>query len=213
MDQKLFFLINHEWTSPRLDLLMAALSSLDLWMPLFAVLGVAVAFWGGFRGRALLLTLALTLLLSDGVISGTLKKVVNRPRPWQAAVVRQVDLARVQPRFLALGRPLRVKDSAPVPLPVEGRSFPSSHVMNTMAAGVVLAAFLGRRAWPFFLVAAAVGFSRIYTGSHWPSDVLISMPMGLAVGWLGLRAAEGAWSWAGPRWVRSVWERNPRVTG
>ena len=54
MDQRLFFLINRQWTSPVLDRIMAAASSLDLWLPFLAVLVVVAAWRGRARARWLL---------------------------------------------------------------------------------------------------------------------------------------------------------------
>jgi hypothetical protein len=44
---------------------------------------------------------------------------------------------------------------------------------------LVAVCFFGVRVWWGFLVAALVAYSRIYTGSHWPSDVATSIFVGL----------------------------------
>jgi hypothetical protein len=51
MDQALFHLINERWTSPMLDLFMAALSNSEIWKPLLIVIGLSALFFGGFKGR------------------------------------------------------------------------------------------------------------------------------------------------------------------
>ncbi len=189
MDLQLERLINAAWTHPALDRLMAVMSSLDMWLPLLAVAAVFVACRGGAKGRWFLVTLALSLALSDGVVSDSLKRIAHRPRPYQQeAGIRQIDLARhAYPRLLALFQPLEIHLSAPTPEITaaaersEGRSFPSGHTMNNFCAATVLAFFYRRRGWLYFLPAAMVGYSRIYVGAHWPSDVLASAPLGVAL--------------------------------
>jgi undecaprenyl-diphosphatase len=73
-------------------------------------------------------------------------------------------------------------------------SFPSGHTMMATVLYGVLAAFLisktPRRPWRVLIVAVAgclillVGFSRIYLGAHYLSDVLAALAEGLA--WLSL---------------------------
>lgn len=182
MDQKLERLINGAWTHPALDRLMAVMSSLDVWLPFLAIAFVFAAFCGGAKGRWFLATLVLTLAISDGVVSESLKRLAHRPRPFQqVAGIRQIDLSRhAHPRVRALFQPIEVHLSAPQTEDVvaaersEGRSFPSSHTMNNFCAATVLALFYRRWGWLYFIPAALVGYSRIYVGAHWPSDVLAS---------------------------------------
>ena len=211
MDQKLFFLINRQWTSSALDLLMASLSSFDFWMPIFAVLIVLLGVFGGFRERAFLLTLLMTVLLTDCVLTNSLKHAVNRPRPRQVQAVRLVDFAPAHPRLLAIARPLVVVDSQPETGKIAGRSFPSGHTGNNFAAATVLFAFYRRRGWLYYAVAAGVGYSRVYTGAHWPSDVLASVFLGIAMGMLGLLAAQTIWRTWGARVAPVVYGAHPTL--
>ena len=211
MDQSLFLLVNQAWTSPGLDRLMAMLSSFDFWTPLLILGIVAVIVAGRFKARAMLAVLLVVVGLTDGVVGNGLKHLVNRPRPKQAQAVRVVDLKKANPRFLAIFEPPAVKFSQPEKGLIEGRSFPSNHTADNFAAAAVLALFYRRRGWLYFLVAAAIGYSRIYTGSHWPSDVLASMFLGTVIGGLGVAAAEGAWRrWGGPL-APALHQRHPSL--
>jgi hypothetical protein len=40
MDQAIFHLINEEWTSPALDLFMAAISDVEIWKPVLIAVGL-----------------------------------------------------------------------------------------------------------------------------------------------------------------------------
>ena len=199
MDQRIFFLINRQWTSPALDRIMAAASSLDLWLPFLVALVLGVAWLGRRRARWMLVTLGLMLAVGDGLIAGPLKHLIHRPRPWQAmAGVRQVDLARhARPRVAALFEPLDITlSSTPQPGgPADtgaGRSFPSSHVVNNFCAAMVLTLFYRRWGWLYFLPATLVAYSRVYVGAHWPSDVFVSVWLALGVALLFLAGLQGA---------------------
>ena len=197
MDQKLLFLINGEWTSPALDRFMALMSCLPAWLPLLLLAGLLALWRGGFRARAFIVTAGLIVGLSDGVISRNLKRAVDRPRPPQVLGerVRVVDLAKATPRLLALARPAQVKRVAAASdfEKIEGRSFPSSHTMNTTAAALVAACFYRRRGWLAFVPALLVGYSRVYVGAHWPSDVVTSIFLALGSTLLLLALCEMLW--------------------
>ena len=45
MDQSVFHLINEKWTSPALDLFMAALSDSEIWNPLLIAIVLSALFW------------------------------------------------------------------------------------------------------------------------------------------------------------------------
>ena len=197
MDQRLLVLINQQWTSPGLDRMMTAVSSLALWLPLL-ILVVTLTLWrGGSRARWFLLCLGLTLAVNDMLVGNGLKHLAHRLRPFQAEPgVRQVDFDhRVHPQVLAIVHPLDIKvstaDSVATVPPGAGRSFPSNHTTNNFCAATLLTLFYRRRGSLYFLPAALVGYSRIYVGAHWPSDVLASAV--LAAGWVF--AVATLWRW------------------
>ncbi len=172
---------------------MAVASALGVWIPVFVVV-LAVLFWrcGVRRAGAFVATMAVAIALTDGLVCKNLKSVVNRPRPHQVVLGLTVrDVEKVKPKFLAVFKAPREKPSKPSKDPeklaaIEGRSFPSAHSANTWAAALVAVGFFGRRFWWLFLPAALVSYSRVYVGSHWPSDILPSVAIGLLFGWAAL---------------------------
>jgi undecaprenyl-diphosphatase len=210
MDRKLLLLINRQWTSPALDWIMAVFSSFDFWAPFF-ILGALLLLWrGSFHVRAALLVALLAAGVSDGLVCNPLKHLVGRPRPHQAiSELRMIDLAKAKPRLLALGRPIKVTLSHAEP-GQPGRSFPSSHTTNMTAVAMVAALFL-RWGWALFPVPLLVGYSRIYTGVHWPSDVAASLLFGVLVGLGCTWGAAALWRRFGPRYLPGLATLHPHL--
>ena len=104
------------------------------------------------------------MLLGLLVTNLTLKPLVSRARPWAvmenfATLVTSSDL----------------------------NSFPSGHTCAAFAFGVALCAALPQK-WAkaaALLAAALMGFSRLYVGVHFPTDVLAGAVIGTACGLLG----------------------------
>ena len=101
MDQALFHLINERWTSPALDLFMAAISDADVWKPLLLIVIFAALVFGGFRGRACIFCLLVTIVIA-GPITNTLKSAINRQRPKHVQSVRMVRLEKGRPEFMSI---------------------------------------------------------------------------------------------------------------
>jgi undecaprenyl-diphosphatase len=122
-----------------------------LWIALALVLSVLWRRWG-----VLFMTL-FAVAVADWASMG-LKALVDRPRP---------PLRYAQPKVL-------------VPLPHDA-SFPSGHAATSFAAATMLS-FAAPRLAPFlFLLAAAVAFSRVYVGVHYPLDIVGGAVLGTIV--------------------------------
>jgi undecaprenyl-diphosphatase len=67
-------------------------------------------------------------------------------------------------------------------------SFPSGHTATSFAAATVLTALVPRGAPFFFVLAAAIAYSRLYVSVHYPLDVLGGAVIGVATALLLLAA-------------------------
>jgi undecaprenyl-diphosphatase len=182
-DLDLFWHINRDWTNPVLDWLMPALSAIDAWMPVLGLLLVVIAWRGGKRERLMLACIAIALGLGDAVVGNSLKKLCNRVRPrdqMSDVVIR--DLAPSKPRILSLFKAPTHKLSVVKKVPTTGNSLPSNHTINLFTVATVVALFFRRWGLPMYALAAAVAYSRVYVGAHWPSDLVPSMALGVLIG-------------------------------
>ena len=211
MDQSLFHFINQQWTSRFLDLFMAAVSDSDIWRPLFVAVGVSALLFGGFKARAFVTCLVLSLLIGS-VVTSALKSAVDRRRPKQVESVRMVQLQKACPKFLTLSQKPTIRFSDSSDRSQSGPSFPSGHVATNTIIAVFCTMFY-RRGWLYWFVTAAVGYSRIYLGAHWPSDVIATVFLGVGESLFLLAVFEWIWKIMGRKWTPQLFARHPSLVG
>jgi undecaprenyl-diphosphatase len=212
MDEAIFHVINERWTNPVLDLFMASVSDAEIWKPLLILIVVLVVIFGRFKGRACIVCLLITLAISE-LFTGIIKNAVDRRRPKQVDTVRMVELAKVKPAFLKLfHKPtVRLSDESDRNLSRSGPSFPSGHTTNNTVIALCLTLFYPRRGWLYWLITAAIAYSRIYLGAHWPSDVVATIFLATGETLLILGLLELLWRWAAQRWLPDLYERHPTL--
>ena len=80
-------------------------------------------------------------------------------------------------------------DGAPLIAIPHSDSFPSGPTATSFACATVLAVLVPRAAPAFYVLALAIGYSRIYVGVHWPLDVVGGAVVGVATALLLLAIA------------------------
>jgi undecaprenyl-diphosphatase len=118
-------------------------------------------------------------------------------RPW---LFGQVAIAAGAADLLAYGIKAAVDRERPSAVYAEpdplvraphDHSFPSGHAATSFACATTLTFFAPRLAPAFFLLAAAIAWSRVYVGVHYPLDVLGGAALGVVVA-IALRMLLGA---------------------
>ena len=148
--------------STPLDRALPALSKTANHSTLWVLFAAGLATWGGRFGKRAAIRGLGSIAVTSTLVGGGLKRLFHRPRP----ALRDIPLARRLTR-----QPLTT-------------SFPSGHAASAGAFAVGAASEVPRLGPPVAVLAGAVAFSRVYTGVHYPIDVLVGAGLGSAVGLL-----------------------------
>ncbi|MDB6067838.1 MAG: Phosphoesterase PA-phosphatase related protein [Pedosphaera sp.] len=190
LDVNLFHWVNPALSNSFFDILMPFVSGNPLFGPALVVTCGLLICKGGTRGRLCVLMLILAIGLGDTLICKTLKELIHRPRPfWTLADVHLPP---------GVGR-------------TDSGSMPSSHAANWAAATMVLFIYYRKSLWFMLPMALTVGFSRIYNGVHYPSDVLVGLILGAGYAACGVWTLDALWQWAGHRWFPLWWQQLPSL--
>jgi len=192
---------------------MAICSNFDLWRPILFVV-VLFLFWrGGFRWRSFLIVTLMTIAFTDGVFTQVTKIVVNRPRPIQAlADVREVTLQKTQPALLGLFQPVSVRLSpTPVGRITVGRSFPSGHAMNNTVIATLAILFFRWWGALYIIPAALISYSRIYCGSHWPTDIIVAVVLAIGFALISFALLSILYRKLAARWFPRLYADHPQL--
>jgi len=141
-----------------------------LWVAIAAILAAT----GGRFGRRAALRGLFAVGMSSAVANGPLKRMAGRKRPAPARWVNRLA-----------GSPTTT-----------GSSFPSGHAASAFAFAAGAGQELPVLAGPLLALATAVGYSRVHSGVHHPTDVLGGALVGAGAGYATRRLwpVERAWS-------------------
>jgi membrane-associated phospholipid phosphatase len=143
--------------TPSLDRVLARLShAADHWKLWLAGAGVLAAV-GGARGRRAAFAGVASIGVSSMVTNVLIKGLLPRRRPDRTG-------AEVPP-----GRWVRMPTS---------RSFPSGHSAAAFAFASAVGSTIPPLSAPLHLAAAAVAYSRVHTGVHYPGDAIAGALLG-----------------------------------
>ena len=148
---------------------------LDKTMPIVTLFGDGGVFWIGVavlllffaKYRKTGFSMGMALVLGLVVCNITLKPLVARIRPYDF-------------QLQEFGREISLLISAQ-----HDFSFPSGHTIASFEACTVLLLYDKRMGIPATVLAILIAFSRLYLYVHYPTDVLVSLVLGIAFGLLG----------------------------
>ncbi len=160
LDQELFFFVNQRG-SEFWDGIMLFTTHKFSWIPLYAFLVYLIIKRKGKESIWVLLSIALLITLADQGSVQLFKNMFERLRPCHFLENVRLVTERCGGQF----------------------GFISSHAANSFALAVFIGKALGNRKLFFalFVWAAAVAYSRVYVGVHYPLDILGGMLWGTFV--------------------------------
>ncbi len=168
VDRSVFLFFNSSCSNKVFDAFYTAITDKYFWIiPLMLVLILYIKKFKKKTIAPILLTI-IAIAIADPFASYILKPFFGRLRPCN-------------PENLIEGAKYLLGNKTSF-------SFPSNHAVNVFAFCTVFCYFHPNKKVIFILIAVNIAFSRIYTGVHFPADVIAGALFGYLVSHLLLRA-------------------------
>lgn len=164
-DDRLFDWVNHDWSSPPLDVAFRFFT-LGSKLPIviaFLVIVLIAHLFASAKSRAAAIQTMIAWPIANGV-TDVFKKLFYAARPCV-----------VHPDYV------KVADYAGKAIFSDSSGIMSAHAANMAAVATVITLRLKWWGAPWILVALLSGLSRIYVGVHYPSQVMLGWLTGIAV--------------------------------
>jgi len=169
IDILIFYLININLQNPIFDVIMPLISSVG-YFSVWILVCVLLFIFGGEKGKNVAVVCIVALIFGY-FLTEILKYIVERPRPYGVL------------------EGIRVLTS------IDGSSWPSGHTVASFIGAIIIGrgysfTIKGKSYKLIYLLlifAFLVGFSRIYNGVHYPSDVISGALIGTFCALLILR--------------------------
>ncbi len=178
-DRGVFGMVNQTFTSSVFDALMPMFSDPYLWLIPLGILWMVFFFRTNRRGRIVALCCFVVVAATDQIAATLIKPAVARVRPCN--VIPQThyyDADRDNWIYTDKFAMTTYKSSF---------SFPSNHAANMAGQAVYWSYFYPQISPVLIAGALVVGYSRVYLGYHYPSDVaagyLLGVFLALVVAW------------------------------
>ena len=167
IDISIFYFINHTLSNPLFDKFFPFITEVKNWFIAYIILFLILVIKGRKLERISAVGIIFLITVSDQLSSSVLKNFVGRIRPCN-------DLPDVNILTGCTG----------------SFSFPSSHAVNNFAAAVFFSILFPKYKWALFTVAFLLALSRVYTGVHYPSDIIGGALIGSILGFLFAKATQ-----------------------
>jgi len=160
-DVDLFYILNRKINCRPLDILMKGITELGSTASAVILSVFLLGYDLVYPGKTWTILL-FNLILGQAIIQG-LKRLINRPRPYKT-----------------------FEWALPIKPPSCIYSFPSGHSVTAFSLAMVFSCVFPHFTLLFFAAASLVGFSRIYLGCHYPTDVLTGILVAFFVFRMGM---------------------------
>ncbi len=147
--------------TPSLDVPLRRLSNSANYSVVWVGAAGALVILGGPRGRRAAVAGLTSILASSAVVNLALKNLHERERPDRIAA------------GMISSRHTRMPKSP---------SFPSGHSASGFAFATAVGCQIPPLSFPLRVVAAAVAYSRVHSGVHYPGDVIVGSVVGGGIG-------------------------------